>query len=304
MTIVQLEYFLAVVRHGSFSVAAKHCFVTQPSLSTQIGHLEQELGMTLLERSSKPIVTTEAGRVVSEQAKKAVAAFYGTKEKLNGLKDNISGNLRLGIIPTVAPYLAPWFIREFHKRCPEMKLEICEMFTSDLVEGLNRETIDIAILSGGIDGKPKETVLFNDKLYAYVAPANKLYGRDSVLIKEIEAEELLLLSRKNCLREQVLEIFEAHQKTKWPYKFTDCSLETLMHTVDASSALTIIPGMAIEYIPEEKRKQVKPLRGINAHRKITMAVRRNYVKESLVSAVRESVMAAVERFEVINMLLS
>jgi LysR family hydrogen peroxide-inducible transcriptional activator len=304
MTITQLEYFLAVVNHGSFSTAAEHSFVTQPTLSMQIGSLEDELGVILLNRSSKPIVPTEAGKAVLEQARKAVAAFRGTKEKVNEIKGGIDGRLRLGVIPTISPYLIPGFIPEFLKRYPKVKLEIRDMFTADIVDALNRDAIDVAILSGGIDMKIRETPLFNDKLFVYVSPKNKLYKQTSVLISEINVRELLILSEGNCLRNQVLTLCKAHKKLKPAYTFANCSLETLMHTVDCSAGVTIIPGMAIEYIREDKRGQIKPFGEVDAHRKITMAASRTYAKDALVEAVRESVLAVAGRYDMLNMLYS
>ncbi len=304
MTIIQLEYFLAVVNHGSFSKAAEYCFVTQPSLSMQIGHLEDELGVVLFDRSSKPVAPTEAGQVFLQQARKAVSAFYGTKEKVNEMKGDISGRLRLGVIPTVSPYLMPWFITEFIKRYPNVELDIRDMFTADLIEALNRDTIDVGILSGGIDMKIRETPLFDDKLYLYVSPKNKLFAKESVLIREIDVRQLLILSEGNCLRNQILTLCKARKKIKLAYNFANCSLETLMHTVDATAMLTIIPGMAIEYIPEQKRNQIKPFGQVDAKRSITMAVGRTYARDSLVQAVRESVLAAAQRYDVLNMLFS
>jgi LysR family hydrogen peroxide-inducible transcriptional activator len=234
MTITQLEYFLAVVNHGSFSTAAEYCFVTQPSLSTQIGHLEDEVGMILLDRGSKPIIPTEAGRVFLEQAREAVSAFYATKEKLNDLKGKVSGKLRLGVIPTVSPYLIPWFIPEFLKRCPKVKLDIRDMFTADLIDALNRDTIDIAILSGGIDMKIRETELFKDKLHVYVSPKNKLYDKESVLIREIDARDLLILSEGNYLRNQILTLCKVRKKIKSAYNFTICSKASIADAVRES----------------------------------------------------------------------
>jgi LysR family hydrogen peroxide-inducible transcriptional activator len=304
MTISQLEYFLAVVNHGSFSAAAEHSFVTQPSLSMQIGNLEDELGVILLNRGSRPIVPTEAGRVVLEQARKAITAFYATKDKVDHLKGDISGRLRLGVIPTVSPDLLPGFVSEFIQRYPNVELDIRDLFTADLIEALNRDTVDIAILSGGIDMKIRETPLFDDKLYVYASPKNKLYHQDSILIPEIDIHEMLILSEGNCLRNQILTLCKARKKIRLPYNFANCSLETLMHTVDSTSAMTIIPGMAIEYIPEGKRKQIKPFGQIDAKRTITMAVGRTYAKESLVRAVRESALAVARKFDMMNMLFS
>jgi LysR family hydrogen peroxide-inducible transcriptional activator len=303
MTIVQLEYLLAVANHGSFSAAAVHCFVTQSALSVQIARLEDELGAILLDRNSKPIVPTDAGLVVLERARKAVSAFYGTKESLSDLRGEISGKLRLGVIPTVSPYLMPRFIPEFTKRYPEVELDICDMFTADLVDALNRDTIDIAILADSMDVGIQVTVLFKDKLYVYVAPGNNLYGRDSILTTDIDIREMLLLSEGNCLRSQVLTLCEANDKIKSSYHFTSGSLETLMRTVDTTSALTVIPGMAIEYIPEEKRKQIRPFAGVDAYRTITMAAGRTYAKESLVHAVKTSVLTVAEHYALSEFLL-
>ena len=292
MTIIQLEYLLAVANHGNFSTAAENCFVTQPTLSMQIQNLEDELGVTLLDRNSKPIVPTDAGLEVLEQAKEAIAAFYAIKERLNNLKGELTGKLRLGVIPTISPFLMPKFVPEFVKRCPEVDLDVHDMFTADITDALSRDMIDIAILSGGYQIKIKETKLFKDKLYFYVSPKNKLYERSEILMEDVDVKQLLVLSEGNCLRNQVLKLLCLEkQKIKSPYNFANCSLETLMNMVDATSALTIIPGMAIDFIPEGKRKQIKPFSQVNAHRKISMAVRHTYVKESLINAVKESVMA-------------
>ena len=305
MTITQFEYLLAVANHGSFSSAAQHCFVTQPSLSIQIQNLEDELGVILLDRSQKPIVPTEAGLIVLEQAREAVAAFYTTKEKVNNLKGGLSGKLRLGVIPTISPYLMPKFVPEFTKRCPNVELDIRDMFTSDIIDGLSRDMIDIAILSGGYQVKIEETKLFKDKLYFYVSPKSELYNRREILIEDVDLKQLLVISEGDCMRNQVLKLMcLPKKKIKSPYNFANCSLETLMNMVDVTSAVTIIPGMAIDFIPENRRKQIKPFAKMNAHRKISMAVGRIYVKESLVNAVKESIMTVAKEYAIEEFLRS
>jgi len=292
MTIIQLEYFLAVVNYGTFSTAAKNCFVTQPSLSTQISNLEDELGVLLLNRNSKPIATTEVGAMVLEQAKEAIASFYSIKEKLNDLRGDLSGRLRLGVIPTISPFLMPKFIPEFIKRCPHVELDIRDMYTADIIDALSRDMIDIAILSGGYQIQIQETKLFNDRLYFYVSPRNELFNRKEIVLEEVDLKQLLLLSEGYFVRHQVMKQLNVlRQKIKLPFNFVNCSLETLMHMVDVSAAITIIPGMSIDYIPEWKRKHIKPFGKADVYRKISMAVGHTYVKESLVNAVKESVKA-------------
>ena len=134
MTIIQLEYLLAVANCGSFSLAAEHCFVTQPSLSMQVKALEEELGVVLLDRSKKPVIPTEAGEVVLEQARETIKAYNYIKEAVSELKGETAGKLRLGVIPTIAPYLLHKFIPAFVRDYPKKK---------DLTP-----TIDLSNLSG------------------------------------------------------------------------------------------------------------------------------------------------------------
>ncbi|MCL2501875.1 MAG: LysR substrate-binding domain-containing protein [Bacteroidales bacterium] len=295
MTIIQLEYFLAVANHGSFSTAAEYCFVTQPSLSMQIQNLEDELGVILLDRSSKPILPTEAGKIVLEQAKEAVASFYQTKEKVNHLKGELSGKIRLGAIPTISPYLMPKFIPAFVKKYPEVELEIRDMMVFDLVDALNRDLIDMAVFAGGAPIKIKEIKLYDEKLYFYVSPKHPLFACKEVDLEDIDVKDLLMLSEGNSPYNQLLrKLFLARKKTKLPYNFANCSLETLMHMVDNTPSLTIMPGMAIDYVPEEKRKQIKHFAKVQASRRIIMAVGHTYVKESLVQAVRETILSVAQ----------
>lgn len=295
MTIVQLEYFLAVANHGGFSTAAEHCFVTTAALSMQVANLENELGVILLDRGSKPIGPTEVGRAFLEQAKEAVAAFYKAREKVNLLKGELSGKLRIGVIPTVSPYLMPGFVTRFARRCPNVKFDIYDMFTADLIDALGRDQIDIAILSGGQSPiRIREEKLFDDKLYMYVSPENELYGRKEILIEDIDVKKLLILSVGNCLRNQALKLCKARKEIDPQFNFVGSSLENLMRTADLTGGTTIIPGMAVGTIPEERRDRIIPFGRVKAKREITMAVAPTYIKESLADVVKKTVMAVVE----------
>ena len=149
MTIIQLEYLLAVANCGSFSLAAEHCFVTQPSLSMQIKSLEEELGVVLLDRSKKPVIPTEAGEVVLAEIRETLRAYDHIREAVAELKGETSGRLRLGVIPTIAPYLLHKFIPDFVRDYPKVELEIAEMVTADIVDALRRDRIDAALVAGG-----------------------------------------------------------------------------------------------------------------------------------------------------------
>lgn len=292
MTIIQLEYLLAVANYGSFSLAAEKCFVTQPSLSMQVKNLEEELGVIVLDRSKKPVLPTDAGLAVIRQAKEAVQAFAMVREVVSDLQNEISGTLRLGVIPTIAPYLLHRSIPDFVRKCPKVELQIREMMTDDIIRALDRDMLDAAIMAGGTSPEGiREEELFNDRFFAYVSTDHPLCQRSNIRIEDIDVRHLLLLSEGNCLRDQVIELCQAQKNIARQYSFESGSLETLMRIVDNTpNLITIIPEMVADYIDEKHRPQVKTLAKGAASRKITIAVRRTYVKRSLIDALKESVM--------------
>lgn len=292
MTIIQQEYLLAVANYGSFSLAAEKCFVTQPSLSMQVKNLEEELGVIVLDRSKKPVLPTDAGLAVIRQAKEAVQAFAMVREVVSDLQNEISGTLRLGVIPTIAPYLLHRFIPDFVRKCPKVELQIREMMTGNIIRALDRDMLDAAIMAGGTSPEGiREEELFNDRFFAYVSTDHPLCQRSNIRIEDIDVRHLLLLSEGNCLRDQVIELCQAQKNIARQYSFESGSLETLMRIVDNTpNLITIIPEMVADYIDEKHRPQVKTLAKGAASRKITIAVRRTYVKRSLIDALKESVM--------------
>ena len=292
MTIIQLEYLLAVANYGSFSLAAEKCFVTQPSLSMQVKNLEEELGVIVLDRRKTPVLPTDAGLAVIRQAKEAVQAFAMVREVVSDLQNEISGTLRLGVIPTIAPYLLHRFIPDFVRKCPKVELQIREMMTDDIIRALDRDMLDAAIMAGGTSPEGiREEELFNDRFFAYVSTDHPLCQRSNIRIEDIDVRNLLILSEGNCLRDQVIELCQAQKNIARQYSFESGSLETLMRIVDNTpNLITIIPEMVADYIDEKHRPQVKTLAKGAASRKITIAVRRTYVKRSLIDALKESVM--------------
>ena len=292
MTIIQLQYLIEVANCGSFSGASERCFVTQPSLSMQIKALEDELGVVLLDRSKKPVIPTDAGNVVIAQAQETLRAYNYIRESVAELKGETSGKLRLGVIPTIAPYLLHKFIPDFVKEFSRVELEIREMITADIIEALKHDNIDAAIVASGTCGDGiVEHDLFSDRFYAYVSPENPLFERTNIRIEDIDLKDLILLSRGNCMRDQIIELCQARRSVPSHYYFESGSLDTLMRIVDCTACLTIIPEMALEYIPAERRAQVKTLAKGATSRRIAIVVRRTYVKNSIISALESTIMA-------------
>jgi LysR family hydrogen peroxide-inducible transcriptional activator len=290
MTIIQLEYLLAVANCGSFSLAAQQCFVTQPSLSMQIKALEEELGVILLDRTKKPVIPTEAGEVVLRNAREALRSYNYVRESVKELKGEITGTLRLGVIPTVGPYLLHRFIPAFIKKYPRVDIQIHEMPTVPICEGLAHDALDAALISSGTspDGI-MEYELFGDPFHLYVSPSNDLYERSNVRIEDIDMRQLILLTQGHCLRDQVLELCQARSNVHSRYNFECGSLETVMRIVDCTNCVTVLPDMAAAFVPPERRGQIKTLAKGAMSRKISLAVRRTYVKHSIISALRDAV---------------
>ena len=296
MTIIQLEYLLAVANCGSFSKASEICFVTQPSLSMQIKNLEDELGEILLDRSKKPVVPTQVGALVIEKAKEALLAYNNVKECVAELKGSVAGKLRLGVIPTIAPYLLPRFVHTFGERYPGVELEIREMITPEIIRAMDSDELDAALLAGGTcPDRITEQELFDDRFYAYVSPENPLSARTNLRIEDIYGKDLILLSEGHCLRDQIIELCGTNRLGELPYTFQSGSLETIMRIVDTTSMLTIIPEMALPYIPDSHKSRVKTLARGAASRKVVMGVRRTYAKETIVAALREVIVECYKK---------
>ena len=294
MTIIQLEYLLAVANCGSFSQAAEHCFVTQPSLSMQVKALEEELGVVLLDRSKKPVIPTEAGEVVIGKARETLKAYNCIREAVSELKGETAGKLRLGVIPTIAPYLLHKFIPAFVRDYPKVELEISEMITSDIVDAMKHDRIDAALVASGTCGEGiTEQELFSDRFYAYVSPENPLFERSNIRIEDIDLKDLVILSPGNCMRDQIIELCQARRSMPSHYTFESGSLDTLMRIVDCTSCLTIVPEMAVEYIPADRRDRLKTIAKGATSRKIAVAVRRTYVKNSIIRALTDTILANV-----------
>ena len=299
MTVIQLEYLIAVANYGSFSVAAEHCFVTQPSLSMQIKALEEELDVVLLDRTKKPIIPTAVGEIVIEQAREALRAYNYIRESVAEHRGETEGKMRLGVIPTIAPYLLHKFIPTFVKEYPKVELEISEMVTADIIEALKHDRIDAALVASGTCGEGiTEHDLFSDHFYAYVSPSHPLFERSNIRIEDIDFKELILLSRGNCMRDQILELCQAARNIPARFYFESGSLDTLMRMVDCTSCMTIIPEMALEFIPLSRRNRVKSIAKGATSRRVALAVSRTYVKQSIVEALKQTILKCVNQDKV------
>lgn len=247
--------------------------------------------MVLLDRSAKkPVIPTEAGEVVMEQARETLRAYNGIREAVAELKGETAGKLRLGVIPTIAPYLLHKFIPAFVRDYP--KVGTRDFGDDHLGDRRGAQARPHRCGAGGQRrAEVLEQELFSDRFYAYVSPENPLYERQNIRIEEIDLKDLVILSPGNCMRDQIIELCQARRSMPAHYTFESGSLGTLMRIVDCTSCLTIIPEMAVEYIPADHLDRLKTLaKGATSH-KIAVAVRQDYVKNSIIRALTETILA-------------
>src|SRR5690606_8130436 len=204
MTLQQLEYIVAVFVEKSFSKASEKCFVTQPTLSMQIQKLEEQLGVTIFDRSRHPVIPTAVGSEVIAQARTVLTESKRLLELVENTKGEVTGELRVGIIPTVAPYLIPLFLSGFLKNYPGIKLILNEMPTEQIVSQLKLDQIDAGILVTPLkDVQIKETPLYYEPFVAYVSPKSAIYRKENLSPQEMDLSEIWLLSEGHCMQSQV-----------------------------------------------------------------------------------------------------
>ena len=246
MTIIQLQYLVAVSSHRNFSKAAMECCVSQPALSMQIKQLEEELGIIIFDRSKSPLSITPLGQEVLNQAKKALHEFQKLGQIISADAEP-SGEIILGIIPTLAPYLLPLFLKNYTTQYPKVKLIIKELTTTEIIDGLNNLKLDAALMATPLQHPDLvESPLFYERMLAYVSTDSPLFQMDYLRPPDIDPSELWLLEEGHCLRSQVIKLCELRNESgrTAPITFQAGSIETLMRLVDHYQGMTIVPELA------------------------------------------------------------
>jgi LysR family transcriptional regulator, hydrogen peroxide-inducible genes activator len=296
MTFTQLEYILALDTHRHFAKAAEACFVTQPTLSMQVGKLEKSLGAKIFDRSHTPVVPTEAGKQILEQARKILLEKSRVTEIISLKKGLLEGELRIGIIPTLAPYILPLFVHQFLRKYPKVKLVVYEKTTDELIEALRDSGLDAGILVTPLSEKGIRTeVLFYEELLVYVSEKNGLYQKSYVLAKEIDPNKLWLLEEGHCFRSQTInlcELFKASRRTSH-FDYEAGSFETLRRMVELNDGITILPELATRDFSKKQQGLIRRFRKPSPMREVSLVVSRDFVKERLVSILKEEIMRCI-----------
>jgi LysR family hydrogen peroxide-inducible transcriptional activator len=294
MTLTQLEYIIALDTHRNFVQAAEKCFVTQPTLSMQVQKLEEYLGVKIFDRSKQPVVPTEIGVEIIEKARNVVNESYKLRELISDRKGEFEGELKVGVIPTIAPYLLPKVIVNFMKKYPRVKLLIWEYTTEQIIQNLKSGLLDCGLLSTPIDDHSlNEIHLFYENFVAYLSPSSALMKKKDLKSKDIDVDELWLLNEGHCMRNQVLNIClkDKSASSQRHFEYNTGSVETLKRMVDLNNGMTILPELSISEFSSREMKKVKYFVSPQPTREISIVTHRDYLKRRLIAALQKEILA-------------
>jgi LysR family hydrogen peroxide-inducible transcriptional activator len=298
MTITQLEYIVAVDTYRSFVMAAEKCFITQPTLSMQVQKLEDTLGVKIFDRSKQPVSPTEIGIEIIEQARILLAESEKIREIVTDRQKDLSGELKVGIIPTISPYILPKIISGFVQKYPQVKLIVWEHTTEDIVQQLKLGTLDCGILSTPLhEANLTEIPVFYENFVAYVSKHSNLSKKKSITPEDIDMEEIWILNEGHCMREQVLNICQRRKATKGflHFEYNTGSVETLKRMVDQNNGATILPELALAELSDKQLDNVRYFKTPEPAREVSIVIQKNFLKRRMIEALKNEILEFVPK---------
>ncbi len=297
MTLTQLSYVVAVAQYRNFGAAAEASRVTQPTLSMQIQKLEEELGIVIFDRSQQPIRLTAVGEQLVAQARVVLAEAQKITDLTTQEQNDVSGQISIGVIPTLSPYVLPLFIQNFIARNPKVKVTVEELQTQQIVERLKNDQLDVGLLVTPLHNPAViEHPLFYEPFVLYVSPRHALAQEKKVREKDLTSKDVWLLTEGHCFRDQVLNLCGQRSNATGKLRFESGNLETLKKMVDQSEGYTLLPLLAARDIEDtSKRKQLKEFTPPIPTREVSLVHNKLYKKratiDALISEIREAIPA-------------
>lgn len=290
MTLQQMEYIVAVYRVRHFAKAAEMCGVTQPTLSAMIQKLEKELGVKIFERSSQQVTPTAIGKLVVEQAWKVISRANKIKDIIAEEEHSLSGTFKIGILPTIAPYLLPRFFTKLESENPDIDFHIIEMKTADIKKALSRGEIDaaIAVRLDELDVY-NQTSMYYEQFIAYVAKNDPLFSHKNIKTSDLSNEFLWLLDEGHCFRDQLVKFCNLKSATESKSKYSLGSIETFMRMVESGQGVTFIPELALSQLSESQMELVRPFALPIPVRDVVLLTAKNFVRHSIAELIVDSV---------------
>ena len=297
MTLQQLEYILAVARHSHFGRAADACNVTQPTLSAMIGKLEEEIGAKLFDRNRQPICPTPVGERVIQRAREVLNQADSIRDIVKEEQQSIQGIFRVGILPTIAPYLLPRFFPQLMKKYPALDIRVQEMKTHQIKSALLQGDIDAGILAT-IEGLEEysQTPLFYEKYVGYVSREDSLFKKEVLRTADVaSSDQLWLLDEGHCFRDQMVRFCQMKSSQTSQLAYNLGSMETFMRMVESGMGITFIPELASIQLSEPQKELLRPFAIPVPTRQLIMITNRNFIRQTLLDVVVKEIQASVPK---------
>ena len=288
MTLQQMEYIVALNKYRHFVLAAESCGITQPTLSAMIQKLEDELEVKLFDRSNKSVTPTQIGIKVIQQAQTVINEIHRVKEVIADETDTMKGKLKIGIVPTVAPYIVPDFIYEFRKAYPDVNLNIDEMKSKVVMDEILLGNIDAAIaISGEAENNILEIPLYKENFVLYFSEnCAKAIGDISPDI--LSEEHMWILKEGHCIKDAAFSFCKSRAVGHHIYEAG--TIDTLIKIVDKNGGYTIIPELHKNFLSTQQLKQIRPIQGVTATtRSISMYIKNDYIRERMLNAIGDTI---------------
>ncbi|MBS1528641.1 MAG: LysR family transcriptional regulator [Bacteroidetes bacterium] len=298
MTITQLEYIVAVDTYRSFVMAADKCSVTQPTLSMQVQKLEETLGVKIFDRSKQPVVPTEIGIEIIAQARVLLAESEKIHEIITDREKEPSGELKIGIISTVASYILPKLISGFVQKYPSVRLIVQEMAATEIIQQLKLGTLDCGIMSTPLyEPLLTEIPVFYENFVVYSSKHSKLFKKKNIDADDIDTEDIYLLNEAHCMREQALNICKHRRTSKnsLNFEYPAGSMEMLKRMVDQIGGATILPELALADLGDKQLEKVRHFKSPEPAREISIVIQKNFAKRRMIEALKTEILEIVPK---------
>ena len=296
MTLQQLEYILAVNQFRHFAKAAEYCRVTQPTLSAMIQKLEEELDTRIFDRSQQPVCPTPVGIHIIEQAQNILVQANRIKNIIEEEKHSLTGTFKLGILPTVAPYLLPRFFPQLMKKYPDLDIRVVEMKTNDIKKALQTGEIDAGIVASlaGME-ELQQTPLFYEQFFAYVSREDALFNNEVIRTSDLNGEQLWLLDEGHCFRDQLVRFCQMKSARASQLAYHLGSMETFMRMVESGEGVTFIPELAVLQLGDAQKELVRSFAIPCPTRQVVLLTNKNFIRHTLLEVLVKEIKLSVPK---------
>lgn len=296
MTLQQLEYILAVNQFRHFAKAAEYCRVTQPTLSAMIQKLEEELDTRIFDRSQQPVCPTPVGIHIIEQAQNILVQANRIKNIIEEEKHSLTGTFKLGILPTVAPYLLPRFFPQLMKKYPDLDIRVVEMKTNDIKKALQTGEIYAGIVASlaGME-ELQQTPLFYEQFFAYVSREDALFNNEVIRTSDLNGEQLWLLDEGHCFRDQLVRFCQMKSARASQLAYHLGSMETFMRMVESGKGVTFIPELAVLQLGDAQKELVRSFAIPCPTRQVVLLTNKNFIRHTLLEVLVKEIKLSVPK---------